>query len=130
MAAAANKKRTGPRGAVPRLAELGIQMQSNCGARGKRLRLLGSPPDLVHERPVAQAPHLYAEPRSRRCPTEMIILYSARDCKGMRSRGKRRYLPNSAAARRIFSTAGTPKGQRFSQAPQPMHSPAPWDRTA
>ena len=37
--------------------------------RARRLRLLGSPPDLVHSGPVVQGPHPYAEPRSRRCPT-------------------------------------------------------------
>ena len=31
----------------------------------RRLRLLGSPPDLVHSGPVVQGPHPYAEPRSK-----------------------------------------------------------------
>ena len=35
----------------------------------RRLRLLGSPPDLVHSGPIVQGPHPYAEPRSKRCPT-------------------------------------------------------------
>ena len=34
-----------------------------------RLRLLGSPPDLVHSGSIVQDPHPYAEPRRRRCPT-------------------------------------------------------------
>ena len=33
--------------------------------RARRLRLLGSPPDLVHSGPVVQGPHPYAEPRSK-----------------------------------------------------------------
>ena len=33
--------------------------------RARRLRLLGSPPDLVHSGPVVQAPHPYAEPLSK-----------------------------------------------------------------
>ena len=31
----------------------------------RRLRLLGSPPELVHSGPVVQGPHPYAEPRSK-----------------------------------------------------------------
>ena len=40
------------------------------------------------------------------------------------------YAPNSSAACFMFSTAFTPKGQRFSHAPQAAHSPALWGRAA
>ena len=40
------------------------------------------------------------------------------------------HFPNTSAARRIFSMTGTPKGHRFSQAPQDKHSPPWWGRTA
>ena len=40
------------------------------------------------------------------------------------------YAPNSSAACFMFSTAFTPKGQRFSHAPQATHSPALWGRAA
>ena len=38
--------------------------------------------------------------------------------------------PNTSAARLIFSTDGTPKGHRCSQAPQATHSPALCSSTA
>ena len=54
-----------------------------------RLRLLGSPPDLVHGGPIVQGPHPYVEPRSRRCPTRhdlclTIIACFRGDCKRKR----------------------------------------------
>ena len=56
------------------------------------LRLLGSPPDLVHCGSIVQDPHPYAEPRRRRCPVHPLldaqILYHKRrrnargECRG------------------------------------------------
>ena len=45
-------------------------------------------------------------------------------------KGAPSYAPKTSAAFFIFSITGTSKGQRFSHAPQPMHSPALAESTA
>ena len=45
-------------------------------------------------------------------------------------RNRRTQAPNRAAACFMFSTMGTPKGHRFSQAPQATHSAAQWGSRA
>ena len=57
------------RGFVPALRSSAYGCRLSETHRTRRLRLLGSPPDLVHSGSIVQDPHPYAEPRRRRCPT-------------------------------------------------------------
>src|SRR5699024_1876326 len=62
-----DNKKSGQRcgGGSPALRSSAYECRLAETHRARRLRLLGSPPDLVHSGPVVQGPHPYAEPRSK-----------------------------------------------------------------
>ena len=87
------KKSDGAAGLTPALRSMAYGCRLAETHRAHRLRLLGSPPDLVHSGPVVQGPHPYAKPRSKALSDMActagdrgaldILSYSAAECKGL-----------------------------------------------